>query len=241
MENGKKIRILTIRFNNEISAGEISLFRGAVNAAMGGEANILFHNHRDDSFRYSYPLIQYKRIGKQAAIICISSGTDVIGQFLAADSEVMMLGDREIRLEIDSIVPRQIMVQTWNSKFTYNLKRWLPLNSENYRTYQCLDSLTEKIELLEKILTGNLLSLAKGLEIKVTEQIFVKIKKIEEPYLLRNKNVKLMAFDLEFVTNMSIPNFVGLGKNASIGFGTVTQKTEKHRKEIDNIEQIDKE
>ena len=31
-----------------------------------------------------------------------------------------------------------------------------------------------------------------------------------------------MAFDVEFKTNMSIPEFIGLGKNASLGYGIVT-------------------
>lgn len=240
MENGKRIRVLTVKYTADIAQHEVPLFRGAVNAAMGGEANILFHNHKDDnSLRYSYPLVQYKRIGGKAAMVCISSGTDVIGQFLATDSDIMILGDRQVRLEIESIVPRQLMVQTWNSKFAYNLRRWIPLNAGNYKNYQKCDSLTEKIGLLEKILIGNLLSLAKGLEINVTEQIEVKIKKIEEPYAVKNKNIKLLAFDIEFVSNMSIPDFVGLGKNASIGFGIVTQKTERRKK--DNKEQTDKE
>lgn len=42
------------------------------------------------------------------------------------------------------------------------------------------------------------------------------------PYQVTNKGVKLMAFDAEFKTNMSLPDYVGIGKNASIGFGVVT-------------------
>ena len=31
-----------------------------------------------------------------------------------------------------------------------------------------------------------------------------------------------MAFDIEFVTNMSLPDYIGIGKNASIGYGVIT-------------------
>lgn len=230
MENGKRIRVLTIRYSNEIARHEISLFRGAVNATMGGEANILFHNHADNNYRYSYPLIQYKRIRGKAAIVCVSEGTDVIGQFLATDSRMLSLGDRNIVLEIDSITPRQLMVQTWQSTFTYSLRRWLPLNAENYQKYIQSDSIVERVNLLENILIGNLLSLAKGLQINVDEQIKVNIKNISEPYIVKNKGVKLMAFDLEFVSNMSIPNFLGVGKNASVGYGMITMNGNKKDK-----------
>ena len=64
------IHILVIRFKNEISLLEIPFFRGAILHALHGEANVLFHNHVDESsFRYSYPLIQYKRIQGKAAIV----------------------------------------------------------------------------------------------------------------------------------------------------------------------------
>ncbi|MDO5760613.1 MAG: CRISPR-associated endonuclease Cas6 [Bacteroidota bacterium] len=45
--------------------------------------------------------------------------------------------------------------------------------------------------------------------------------------MVRNKNIKLMAFDLEFTSNLSLPNFIGVGKNASIGYGIVTEKREQ--------------
>lgn len=31
-----------------------------------------------------------------------------------------------------------------------------------------------------------------------------------------------MAFDIEFKTNFSLPDYLGIGKNASIGYGVVT-------------------
>lgn len=231
MEEGKRIRVLTIRYTTDILYNEIPLFRGAVIAAMGDEANILFHNHIDDEkLRYSYPLIQYKRIGGKAAIVCVGTGTDIIGQFLATDSKEMMLGDRQVTIEIDAIMPRQMFVQTWQSNFTYYLNRWLPLNSENYQIYQQCDSMVERVQLLEKILIGNILSFAKGLGINISEQLYVKIKSLQDPYIIknvRNKHVKLMAFNVEFVSNMSIPDNIGLGKNASLGYGIVNMRKEK--------------
>lgn len=65
------VKTLVIKFNNEIYPDEIDCFRGAVIHAMDG-ANVLFHNHLEGAgLRYSYPLIQYKRIHRKAAIVCV--------------------------------------------------------------------------------------------------------------------------------------------------------------------------
>ncbi|MDR1517093.1 MAG: hypothetical protein LBS52_03170, partial [Dysgonamonadaceae bacterium] len=70
-----KLSVLVIIFANQLRHGEISSFRGAV-VNLLKDKNILFHNHREEGgLRYSYPLIQYKRIHGKASIVCIAEGT----------------------------------------------------------------------------------------------------------------------------------------------------------------------
>lgn len=224
MEN-KHIKILTVHYDTEIKQHEVALFRGAVIASMKDHANTLFHNHLDnEKYRYSYPLIQYKRIDGKAAIVCLGEGTDVIAQFIAEGANKFRLGEREVEMSVDKIQPRQILVQGQDESIHYHLQRWLPLNSENYNTYHHLDSLTEKLALLERILCGNILSFAKGLGITIENEIEIKITNITEPYLVKHKANSLMAFDLDFKANTTLPDFIGLGKNVSIGFGVVSKK-----------------
>ncbi len=90
-----------------------------------------------------------------------------------------------------------------------------------------LEGVAEKIVFLEKILTANILSFAKGIDITINKNIECKIINIQEPYLITYKNTKLMAFNLEFKTNVYLPNFIGLGKSSSVGNGIVTAKQEK--------------
>ena len=218
----KTIRVLTIRFDQEISPYEVHLFRGAIISSMGEDANILYHNHKDEyGFRYSYPLIQYKRINKKAAIVCIEDGVEQIGQFLTKEKTNYHIGDRNVCMSVDTMQPRRILVQVWESEFRYRMSRWLPLNGENYKKYTSTDSMVERVQLLERILKGNILSMCKGLGITLEKEIKVSIDNMSAPYLVRNKETKLMSFDIEFTSNVSLPNYIGLGKNASIGFGVV--------------------
>ena len=218
----KYIRTLTIQIDADIHQKEVPLFRGAVLNSLGEKANLLFHNHLDnDKFRYSYPLIQYKRLGGKAAIVCVEEGADLIGQFLTETSDTLKIGDREIEWSTKHIQPARLLIQTWEDTFKYHISRWLPLNSKNYQLYQNTEGLMEKIALLENILKGNLLSMLKGLDIHLEQELIVKITQVSEPYILYNKGIGMTAFNADFNCNLTIPNNVSIGKNASIGFGIV--------------------
>lgn len=227
---GKYIRTLTIQTDGEIHHNEIPLFRGAVINSLGERANLFYHNHiEDDKYRYSYPLIQYKRLGGRAAIVCVEDGVDIIGQYLTEASGTLNIGDRQVSCDTRRVQPARILVQTWEEMFCYHISRWLPLNSKNYRQYQTLEGVVEKVSFLENILKANLLSMLKGLNIHLEQELVLRITQLSEPFLLNNKGVKLMAFNADFKSNLSIPNNIGIGKNASIGFGTVHQiKKEEH-------------
>ena len=220
----KYVRTLTVITDAEIRQNEIPLFRGAVINSLGEHPNVYFHNHLDDDkFRYSYPLIQYKRLEKKAAIVCVEEGVDIIGQFLTEVNGTLTIGERQVTCNTGTILPARILVQTWQEMFNYHISRWLPLNSKNYQLYQNLEGVVEKTTFLENILKGNLLSMLKGLNIHLEKELVLKITDISEAYLLYNKGVKMMAFNADFNCNLSIPNNIGIGKNASIGCGIVHQ------------------
>ena len=219
-----KTKILTIRFENEIRREEIACFRGAIINAMEN-ADVLFHNHTDDdSLRYAYPLIQYKRINQKAAIVCLGEGTEAIGEFFADSNFDVVLGDHEVHLIIDHIDASQCLVQCWDELFSYHLRRWLPFNKQNYENFQQLEGIADKCVFLERLLVGNILSFAKGLGIRLEQEVVCKITQLSEPMTIVHKGVRLMGFDVEFSTNVSLPDYIGLGKGVSVGKGTISKK-----------------
>lgn len=215
--------ILTIRFKNEISQREISLFRGAIIQTMD-HAPLLFHNHEKDKLRYSYPLIQYKRINQCAAIVCVSEGADAISDFFLNGHFDIRLGHEKVTLEIDSIAATQSSIQTCEDSFTYSLQKWMPLNQENYQLYMQLESIADKYAMLENLLVANLLSFAKGIGVYFDKRVVCKLTRVNEPTLTNYKGVKMLSLDVEFKSNVSIPNYIGLGKGVSQGHGIVVKK-----------------
>ena len=221
----KYIRTLTIIYNTEISYKDIPLFRGAVLRSLGDSANVLYHNHiGEDAFRYSYPFIQYKRLNGKAAITCVEEGADIIGQFMSETPDSIMVGPKELKCEVARVLPARILVQTWNHTFNYHLNRWLPLNSKNYLLFKSTEDENERKAMLEKILKGNLLSMLKGIGIHLEDELLVRITSLSDSYIIYNKGIALMAFNADFTSNLSIPNNLGIGKNASIGCGIVHQE-----------------
>lgn len=222
----KYIRTLTVFYDTEINSREIPLFRGAVIKSLGDKANVLYHNHTgEETFRYSYPLIQYKRLNGKAAITCVENGVDLVGQLLSDFYGMINVGKREAECKVMQVQSAKDLIQLSNTPKVYHLYQWLPLNSKNYEQYQSTDDLIEKIKILERVLIGNILSFLKGVDIHMEEQIDLHITNITGQRPANYKGIKIMAFDIEFKTNLCLPQYIGIGKNASIGYGLLTKIT----------------
>lgn len=223
----EKNRFLLIRFQNELPVSKLEFFRGAIIHALK-DKDILFHNHLDkEGFRYAYPMIQYKTIHKKAAILCIESGTEAVGKLFLDSDLILNISGKEEAFVVDNITAYKYLIQIWETRFVYRIRRWLALNQENYERFQQLESVAEKSAFLENILKANILSFAKGLNVFFDRQVECKITRLGDPAIIWYKGVKMTVFDAEFITNVSIPDYVGLGKGASLGYGVTVRKKEK--------------
>lgn len=136
----ERIKFLTIKFANDIRGFDISKFRGAIIEAAGKE-HVLFHNHDENNFRYSYPLIQYKQINRKPVIICIKEGVDEIHHFFDNWKNPVMIGGEQCNLFIDKIYANQYLMRTRDSMFNYRIRNWIALNQVNYPKYKSNESL----------------------------------------------------------------------------------------------------
>lgn len=221
-----RIPTLLICFENELALTEVSLFRGAVASKVPPQL-VLFHNHEGDSLRYRYPLIQYKRIGGKAAILCLGEGTAAISSFFLQQDLHLRIGSREEDFNAAHVVAVQWLLQTWQSDFEYTLRKWLPFNQANYATYQKLESLADRVHLLEKILTGNMLSMCTGLGVHIDREITCHITDLLEQRIYTFKGVKMQGFDVVFRSNLFLADYIGLGKGVSHAFGVVHRNSDK--------------
>lgn len=224
----RKIRVLDIEFENEIAAYEVPAFRGAV-IETAGRRNTLFHNHIGNDFLHGYPLIQYKRINKKPHLVCIQEGIDEIHHFFNNKQEGLFLGNRSYELTVDQIMLQKHLVQIHDRSFEFSIQNWLPLSQKNYHQFQKMSSEMERLKFFERILVGNILSFAKGIQWKVEKNIKLRIIEINRTNIIKVKGINRQAFSLIFEANIFLPDHIGLGRNTSLGFGIVKKHMNENR------------
>jgi len=221
-----KVRTFVLRFSTEIAIHEIPLLRGAIINATKNE-NILFHNHDGDRLRYAYPLVQYKRIGGKAAIVFVGDGVEAAADYFRSNTVGVALGDRAVSLELEHADAHTTTVSLWDDTFCYNIRKYLPFNQHNYAEYRQTDSLAARYAIIERALTGNILSFAKGIGLHIDGRIALSVTDCSASRAYIYKGVRMAGFDLAFKTNITMPDYIGLGKGISLGFGTIKRMTNK--------------
>lgn len=218
----REVKQVVVVFSCTLSDKEVPLFRGAMLHAVQGEST-LFHDHIGEGFRYRYPLIQYRTMNGHASMIGLEEGGEAIDRFLP-DGDVckVRIGRRTEPLLVTRIKRLQTtFALTAETEQTYVIRHYLPFNQENYKAYQEMDCLIERYALIEKCIVGNILSLAKSLGVFFDQKVVAKLVVVDNEASYKYKNVKMVGFDLKFKTNVQLPQYIGLGKGVSLGFGEI--------------------
>jgi len=201
----------------ELNKRDIPKLRGFL--ASSFPEHIELHNHRDDNkFEYGYPFIQYKVINDTPTIIAINNAALTVYDVMNKIGGIR-LGDKLIKDYEGNFVMDKYRTGIINKMLEYKfISPWVALNQANYKEYVKSDE-NEKNELLKKVLKGNILSMAKYMNYWIEEQLNVEVnlKVVRVNY----KNHAMTAFKGSFKVNFIIPDYLGLGKSVSRGFGTV--------------------
>lgn len=180
-----------------------------------------FHGHRGDKLIYKHPLIQYKLFGGSALVVGLKEGAYLL-------KAVPKLKYLEIHYQKNPIVKQHTLADVFPFGLAENIIRysfatpWIGLNGDNYESYLTLRKKPKDAHtLLERILVGNILSMSKSIGYIVKDKVQVKAKLEESETIKVKDDVKLMGFKGEFETNFLIPDFWGIGKFSSRGYGTL--------------------
>lgn len=184
------------------------------------EHSPLLHNHYDDgSARYAYPLVQYKVIDKTPVLLGFQEGAELLVSLFLQIRKIDIEG-QQFPVLAKNIQQKQCELTVNEQLFNYSFKTlWMALNQENFKKYQQLGD-AEKTTFLNRQLQNNILSFYKGLSFRTSERIMV-ITRLEEKQTLF-KNQSMLAFSGQFTSNAYLPEWAGIGKAVSRGFGTVS-------------------
>lgn len=216
------VRYLAVQFDTPINPWELSAFRGAI-AQKAGLEHDLFHNHNNlrGGFHYRLPLIQYKQERGNALMICLNEGIEQLQHFFSQPDWTLQLNGRSAPVRIARLDVKQYRFDASDAPRRYHIRHWIALNEDNYRAYQALNNLVERLYFLQQILRNQIVALYDQLDAHPERRIEVHIQHLKDERWVTYKGVKMLAFSLEFLANATLPDYLGMGKGASVGWGMV--------------------
>jgi hypothetical protein len=204
--------------------GSASQLRGFF-ATKFSEYELLHQHINADKLIYRYPKIQYKIIDRTPLVIGINEGAQVLNE-IYDKYDTIKLGDSTYKIVEMDVVMRKEDFGITDHILSYRfITPWLALNQKNYERYVKSDRSGRK-DLLCRTLIGNILSMAKGLNHVVVSQIKLDIGRIRHKECTV-KGVGMIGIECDFMVNFAIPDYLGLGKSVSKGFGAVEGMREK--------------
>ncbi|MBC7188065.1 MAG: hypothetical protein H5U38_13655 [Calditrichaeota bacterium] len=219
-----------LRLARALRPGETPQLRGFFGQRFIEE--VLLHHHlADGSLLYTYPRVQFKIVDTTGLLVGVAEGSSLLSK-LWLDVEETIIGTEQLPVLEASIHRRLDVLGDTTDPVDYRfVTPWLALNQDNARRYWRLPSRAQRVALLERILVGNCLSLAKSFGHTVRRTLRGDCRELEEMHCTL-KGVPMIGFLGTFRINFLVPNHFGLGKSVSRGFGTVEQIAgERHRRD----------
>ena len=186
------------------------------------EHSPLLHNHLESGqSQYRYPLVQYKVTGHTPMLLGINEGGELLTSLFLKVQELQLDG------RTYPVLSKNIRNQRWAIGLDSDLHHyryetlWMGLNQDNHQRYVQTESEQERQEQLKRIAISNILAFYKSFNLLLPKEQRILLSLQVQEKSTRFKDQRMLAFSGGFTTNALLPDFAGLGKSVSRGFGTV--------------------
>ena len=184
------------------------------------EHSSLLHNHyASGKAKYQYPKVQYKVIDNTPHLVGVEEGGKLLIELFLKIKQIT-IEDTTYDVNSKNISNTITEIGDFSNLNEYKFETlWMALNQKNHQKYLQINSQEEKNSFLNKQVQNNILSFYKGVDFFIKERIMVTSKLQEKSTKFKDKT--MLAFSGSFVTNAVLPEYIGIGKSVSRGFGTV--------------------
>jgi len=190
---------------------------------------LLLHNHLGkNKFLYQYPRIQYKTINQVKVILGLAEGVNVL-QDIYNKYDKIVLNKHTYKIFSKEIILKEEdfgIASDKNIKYEL-LSPWFALNEENYQRYKNYNY-SERTDQLKSILIRNIMAMAKTFQYFVDSKIIINTNLKETSIKFKGEDV--IGFFGTFQVNFYLPDYIGLGKSVSRGFGTIKKLNNQEEK-----------
>jgi len=186
------------------------------------EHSDLLHNHyASGESKYQYPLVQYKVVKNTPYLIGIEEGGVLLVDLFLKIKQIS-IENKVYTVNSKNITNKITEINEFTSLNEYKFETlWMGLNQKNHQEYLKLKFQQEKNAFLNKQVQNSILSFYKGIGFYTKDRIMVTSTLQEKSTKFKNKN--MLVFGGTFVTNAILPEWVGIGKSTSRGFGTIVK------------------
>jgi hypothetical protein len=186
------------------------------------------HRQEADSFIHRYPAVQCKIIRDFPTVIGINEGAAFLKQF-ADENRELQIGLTAYRIAEHGIAIRDEEFGCSDTLHSYEFATpWLALTQENYKKFYKLTGKPARDEFVQKIFVDTLISLSKSLDYEIPAPITCGTNLHFQKDRL--DGVSIMTFTGKFQVNFEIPEYLGIGKSVSQGYGAVRRIFREIRK-----------
>ncbi|MFN0203187.1 MAG: CRISPR-associated endonuclease Cas6 [Bacteroidia bacterium] len=223
---------MTTTHTTLISFPEISLLARDAHKLRGffgnyfREASPLLHNHLEGGkLKYGYPLVQYKVLNKVPHLLGLNEGAELLRDLFLSMDKIEIEG-QTFPVFAKNIRYQKEEIGIVEDLHTYHFETpWMALNEQNHALYLQYSEERQKDQ-IKGIAIRNLLNVLKDLGYPMSKEMprvlasFRQTKQMETGF----KNNKMLAFLGELTTNVLLPDYIGLGKSVSRGYGVICRE-----------------
>ncbi|MFN8304376.1 MAG: CRISPR-associated endonuclease Cas6 [Saprospiraceae bacterium] len=218
----KEVPLHYLRLDAPLQPAEIPRLRRIINTYVGGE-NDLFHNHISrEQYHYRYPVVQYKSVEGKAALLGISdSGCSAIGHLLQHERFLAIFRQEGMNAHLLAEQTTETLDLLERPMYEYRIEDYIALNDRNLADWRYHRGMVFRAQLLERCLVGHCLKFASAIAWQLPPRS-LEISLLDyRATNVRSFDINFLAFRIDFLSNMRLPEWIGLGKAVSHGFGSV--------------------
>ena len=169
--------------------------------------------------QFLYPRVQVKILNEQIYIVGINEGVDPVLS-MVEKFEFLDFGNITFQVLDVDVDEHKDLFQPISRMIRYRfITPWVALNQTTGIRYRYLNSM-EKMNYLSRLLSQNIVFLAREMGMELEEKIFTKLsltslfpKTVDETFW--------GAFNGEFRANFLLPNYLGVGNGITRGYGAI--------------------
>ncbi|NBC09931.1 MAG: hypothetical protein GVY26_22310 [Bacteroidetes bacterium] len=233
------LNILRLRFDTPIQPYELPAFRDVITDFLGftgvyivqcdwRTAWELVHFDREVSLpvELAYPSLQWRLYrqgnGFTPGLVCLSDRLHEVEESLARNGgSKVILNGRAYPIWCRAPEHETLHIGTSKRLHAYELQQYLPMEGQNLADFNQIQDHQERRRIVDRMLLNHLLVFAKAVSAEMKYDLRVDNLFIRPREAVTVGDQSFNAFHLHFQSNLNMPNGVGLGCKAGLGYGVV--------------------